>query len=208
MTKKMYAIMATVLVAVMLGVMAVLVVTGPSNDLFANCRATKIASGKASIGGPFTLVNKLGQTVTDKDVLTKPSLVYFGYTSCTDICPVDSARNAAAVDLLANRGLDAVPVFISIDPEHDTPEVVGKFAERLSDKMIGLTGSLAQVRAASKAYKTYFHKNDVGSSGGDPFDHSTFTYLILPNYGFVELFRRDVSAKKMADSVACFINAS
>ncbi len=97
-----------------------------------------------------------GETVTDADVLTGPSLIYFGYTFCPDVCPLDTARNAEAIDILEERGQMVTPVFISIDPERDTPEVVGDFAVNLHERMIGLTGSPEQVAAASKAYKTYY----------------------------------------------------
>ncbi len=201
-----YAVIAVLLVSLMLGVMAYFVYFGRPDDPFADCRNTRIAAGSSAIGGPFTLVNKLGQTVTDKDVLTKPSLIYFGYTYCPDICPADSARNAEAVDILAARGLDVTPVFISIDPERDTPEVVGTFTEYMSEKMVGLTGSPEQVKAASQAYKTYYRKNGEGEDY--LMDHSTFTYLTLPKHGFVDIFRRDMPADKMADAVACFIDKS
>lgn len=174
--------------------------TGP----LAQCQSTQIAGDGNQIGGPFELVNAQGQTVTDADVITEPTLVYFGYTFCPDVCPLDTARNAEAVDLLAERGMSVTPVFVSIDPERDTPDVVGDFAYNLHEKMIGLTGSEAQVAAASKAYRTYYKAHDKS----DEFylvDHSTFTYLMFPEHGFVEFFRRDVSAEVMADRVACFV---
>ncbi len=152
-------------------------------------------------------MDKTGATVTDKDVITKPTLVYFGYTFCPDVCPLDTARNAEAVDLLEQQGLDVTPLFISIDPARDTPQVVGEFATNLHPRMIGLTGTDEQIKAASQAYKTYYKKQD----SGDEFylmDHSTFTYLVLPEKGFVEFFKRDDSAESMATTVACYISKS
>jgi len=174
---------------------------------FAQCQATQVAGDGNGIGGPFELVNAAGETVTDADVITEPTLIYFGYTFCPDVCPLDTARNAEAIDVLAERGMSATPVFVSIDPHRDTPEVVGDFAYNLHEKMIGLTGSEEQVAAASKAYRTYYRAQDKS----DEFylvDHSTFTYLVLPQHGFVEFFRRDVSADAMADRVACFVENS
>jgi protein SCO1/2 len=176
-----------------------------SEDQFAQCRGSQVAGGAAAIGGPFELINAKGETVTDKDVITEPSLIYFGYTFCPDVCPLDTARNAETVDVLASRGQSITPVFISIDPDRDTPEVVGDFAYNLHEKMIGLTGSKEQVKAASRTYKTYFKKQD-----GDPeyylVDHSTHSYLVLPEHGFVEFFRRDETPEKMADRIGCFID--
>jgi len=144
--------------------------------------------------------------VTDKDVITRPSLIYFGYTYCPDVCPMDNARNAQASELLKKMGYDVQPVFISIDPERDTPAVVGEFADAFGAGMVGLTGSPEQVKAASRAYKTYYRKNGEGEDY--LMDHSTFTYLVLPKYGFVDFFRRDIPAKDMARTVACFIDKS
>ncbi|MBR9837654.1 MAG: SCO family protein [Rhodobacteraceae bacterium] len=179
--------------------------TRPGGDVFADCRSSAVAGGAGAIGGPFELVNAQGETVTDAEVFTEPSLVYFGYTFCPDVCPFDVSRNAEAVDLLAERGMSVTPVFISIDPERDTPEVVGDFAHNMHEKMIGLTGSPEQVQAASQAYRTYYKKQD----SEDEFylvDHSTFTYLVLPEQGFVEFFRRDVTPEQMAEKSACFID--
>lgn len=178
--------------------------SGGSDTAFGQCNATQVAGDGNQIGGPFELVNAQGETVTDADVITEPSLIYFGYTFCPDVCPLDTARNAEAVDVLAERGISVTPVFITVDPERDTPELVGDFAYNLHEKMIGLTGSLAQTDAASKTYRTYYKAHDKS----DEFylvDHSTFTYLVMPEQGFVEFFRRDVSADAMADRVACFV---
>jgi len=178
-----------------------------SSDRFADCRTGKVAGGIGQVGGPFELVNSSGETVTDKDVLTGPSLIYFGYTFCPDVCPLDNARNVDAVNILAGRGKVVTPVFISIDPKRDTPQVVGDFAENFGAGMIGLTGSPAQVSAASKAYKTYYQAQPA-EDGFYSVDHSTFTYLFLPGYGVVEFFRRGTTAEEMADRVACFIDNS
>ncbi|MEP1962677.1 SCO family protein [Tateyamaria sp.] len=180
------------------------VTQGGEDSAFAQCSATKIAGEGGQIGGPFELLNADGQTVTDADVITEPTLVYFGYTFCPDVCPLDTARNAEAVDVLAQRGMSVTPVFISVDPGRDTPEVVGDFAFNLHEKMVGLTGSPEQVDAASKAYRTYYNVHDTS----DEFylvDHSTFTYLMMPEIGFVEFFRRDVTADAMAERVGCFV---
>ena len=178
-----------------------------NGDKYVSCRSTQIAGGTDQIGGPFTLVNAKGETVTDKDVITEPSLVYFGYTFCPDVCPLDTARNAEAADVLRERGISVTPVFISIDPKRDTPEVVGDFAANLHEDMIGLTGSEEQVKAASKAYRTYY-KRRPGENDYYLVDHSTFSYLVMPDDGFVEFFRRELSPEDVADRTACFVNAS
>ncbi|KQI70109.1 protein SCO1/2 [Loktanella sp. DSM 29012] len=166
----------------------------------ASCFSTN-AEG-ADIGGPFTLVNQEGQTVTDANVITEPTLVYFGYGFCPDVCPIDNARNVAAVDLLAEQGVSVTPVFISVDPARDTPEFMADYAANMHPKMIGLTGSEAQVKAAADAYKVYYARN-----GDDPdyylVDHSAFTYLMLPDTGFATFFRRDTPPQQIAQEVSC-----
>jgi protein SCO1/2 len=202
---RLYAILAVVFVAALAG--GTWLMTrggGDGEDKFAQCRSSKIAGGAETIGGAFELVNAAGETVTDKDVFTEPSILYFGYTFCPDVCPMDVSRNAETIDVLAERGISVTPVFVSIDPERDTPEMVGDFAQNMHEKMIGLTGSVEQVKAASRAYKTYFKKQQ-GDEDYYLVDHSTFSYLVLPEVGFVEFFRRDETPEQMADKIACFV---
>ena len=201
---RLYAGVAAAAVAAFLGFSTWYVVANRADDKFAECRQGQIAGG--DIGGPFTLVNTSGQTVTDKDVLQKPSLVYFGYTFCPDVCPLDMQRNVEAVDILEERGLDVTPVFISIDPERDTPEVLADYASNMHPKLVALTGSAEQVKAAAKAYKTVYNKRETGDEYY-MMDHMTFTYLMLPGEGFVDFFRREITSDQMAESVACFVEA-
>ncbi len=189
-------------VALVGGTFAITQMRAPS---LTDCGATAVAGG--SIGGPFELIDETGQTVTDKDIITQPTLIYFGYTFCPDVCPLDVARNAAAVDILAERGINVTPVFITIDPARDTPEVVADYTDNFHPNMIGLTGSDEQIAAASKAYRTVYAKQD-----DDPeyylMQHSTFSYLTMPDAGFVEFFRQVDGPEKVADIVACFAAAT
>lgn len=199
------AIAASVLALAGLGLGLWATQTGSTPDPFAQCR-TGAVSGGGSLGGPFTLVDENGANVTDKDVFTKPSLLYFGYTFCPDVCPLDNARNAEAVELLEKRGIEVTPVFVSIDPARDTPEVLRAFTDVLHPRMIGLTGTPEQVAAASKAYRTYYKIQDP-SEEYYLIDHSTQTYLVFPETGFVDFFGRDTTPEEMADRVACFVQA-
>ena len=201
---KLYAGVAAAAVAALVGGSFLYIQMRQSGDAFAECRQGQFAGG--DIGGPFSLVNTAGQTVTEKEVLTKPSLVYFGYTFCPDVCPLDMQRNVEAVDLLDERGVDVTPVFISIDPERDTPQALADYASNMHPKLVALTGSADQVKAAAQAYKTVYKKRETG----DEYylmDHMTFTYLMLPGEGFVDFFRRDITSEQMAESVACFVEA-
>ena len=204
---RLYAGLAAAAVAGLLAGTAWVAFFRGSEDPSAECRSSAGAGGAGAIGGPFTLLDKTGATVTDKDVITKPSLVYFGYTFCPDVCPLDNARNVEVVDILAEMGHEVTPVFMSIDPGRDTPEVVGEFAEIMHPRMVGLTGSPEQVAAASRAYRTYYKAQDKKD---DYYlvDHSTFTYLVLPEIGFVEFFRREQLPEEMARQIACFLDKS
>lgn len=201
---KVYAGLAVAAVAALIGGSAWYVMQRQSGDPYASCRQSAIAGGPGAIGGPFTLVDQTGAMVSDRDVIAKPSLVYFGYTFCPDVCPLDNARNAEAVDILEEMGHEVTPVFISIDPERDTPEVMASYAEILHPRMIALTGSVEQVQAASRAYRTYYKAQDK-TDDYYLVDHSTFTYLVDPQKGFLEFFKRELTPEELAGQVACFL---
>ncbi|MBK8438764.1 MAG: SCO family protein [Rhodobacter sp.] len=174
------------------------------DDAFAQCRSGQVGGG--AVGGPFTLVDgSTGQTVTDADVISKPTLVYFGYTFCPDVCPLDMSRNAEVADILEEQGLDIRLAFITVDPARDTEEAVAGFAANIHPKAIGLTGSEEQIRTAANAYKAYYKKQEAE----DEFylvDHSAFTYLMLPGSGFLDFYKHAAPADEVAKSVACYLS--
>ena len=190
----------------LIGASVLYILQPTGDDQFAQCRAGAVGGG--AIGGPFTLTDENGKTVTDKDVIKGPTLVYFGYTFCPDVCPLDAARNAEAVDILESDGKIVTPVFISFDPERDTPEVLRDFTDAMHPRMIGLTGTPDQVKAASAAYKTFYQKQVDGDPKYYLMDHSTFSYLMMPEVGFVDFFDRDISAANMAKKLGCFVDAA
>ena len=139
----------------------------------------------ARIGGDFTLTNHLGQTVTDKDLTGKYRLVYFGYSFCPDICPVDLQKLMRGLSLFektdAARGAKVQPLFITIDPQRDTAEALQPFVARYHPRLIGLTGTAEQVAAAAKAYVVTYHK--VPGSAPDRYlmAHSQLAFLMDPD---------------------------
>ena len=199
-----YALAAAAIVVAGLGVGAFVAMS--ADDRFAECGGG-MATGGATIGGPFTLVSETGETVTDADVITRPTLVYFGYTFCPDVCPVDVAVMAQAATILEENGAPVNTAFVTVDPARDTPEVVAGFTELMHPDMIGLTGSAEQVAAAAKAYKVYFQK----AEGDDPeyylMDHSAFIYLMAPDEGFLQVYRRGEAPEAIAENVGCFVDA-
>lgn len=204
---RLYSLIAAGLLAAMLGALGFMVWQGSTGDRFAQCRGTAIAGGAGALGGPFELVDHTGRTVTDADIVTMPTILYFGFTFCPDVCPLDSARNAEAVEILEARGIRAQPVFISIDPPRDTPEVLAEFVQVFHPRMIGLTGSAEQVRGAARAFRV-FYQAQPAVDGWYLVDHSTHSYLVLPGHGFVEVLPRSLTSGQVADRVACFAQAS
>lgn len=155
----------------------------------------------ADIGGPFELTSHHGQRVTSAELIDGPTLIYFGYTFCPDVCPVDAAVMADAVDLLSERGIEVMPVFITVDPARDDPQALVRFVEAMHPRMVGLTGSEADIRAAADAYKVYYARGE-GTSGTDYLmNHSAFIYLVTPE-GLAGVFRRGFPAEEIAGEVA------
>ncbi|WP_438954912.1 SCO family protein [Cognatiyoonia sp.] len=199
MDKKIAILSGTALGALILGT-AFFVVRG--SMVAGACSASVVAGG--DIGGPFTLVSGAGETVTEADVIIGPTLLYFGYTFCPDFCPMDVERNAITTDILEENGIDLTPVFVSIDPARDTVEVVEDYTNNFHSKMIGLTGSDEQVKAAADEYRVFYSRADE-----DPeyylMNHSVFSYLVTPEDGFIDFFKSDDSPQAVADRIACHV---
>lgn len=138
----------------------------------------------ASIGGEFELVNSDGETVRWADFDGKYRIVYFGFTFCPDICPTDMSQIARGLEKLGESDPERLakiqPIFISIDPERDTPEIVGEFASAFSDDIIGLTGTPEQVQAAADTFAVYYERGETLDNGQYLMNHSNITYLFGP----------------------------
>jgi protein SCO1/2 len=138
----------------------------------------------AKIGGPFTLTDQNGRTVTDAAFAGKYRIVYFGYTFCPDVCPVDMQTIGAALRTLetkdAAKAAKVVPIFITVDPARDTPPVLKQFVGAFHPRMVGLTGSPAAIAAVAKAYGAYYQKGEPSPGGGYLMQHSRVAYLMDP----------------------------
>ena len=202
---KVYACLGVAAVAALMGGTGYYVWAKQSADQFAQCRNTVIAGGAGNIGGEFLLTDQTGTQVNAAQVIDKPSLVYFGYTFCPDVCPVDVARNIEVVDALEEQGYEVNPVFISIDPERDTPEVLAEYAEIMHPRLKALTGTPEQIRDVAKKYAVYYKaqekKDDLYLV-----DHMTFTYLIDPKAGFLDFFKREMNPEEMVEKIGCFLD--
>lgn len=192
------------MVIAMLGGLGYMVVAGRGDDVFVACRNTALSGGVERLGGPFTLTDHRGRTMTDADVFAHPSLVYFGYSFCPDVCPFDLDRNAIAVDILSEQSIDVQPVFISVDPGRDTPAMLAAFAENLHPAMLALTGTPDQLREAATGFRAVYETQAAGEDGHYLINHTTLSYLVLPRHGHVETFPRTLDADSLAERVACF----
>lgn len=136
----------------------------------------------AKVGGEFALVDKDGRTVRYSDFDGKYRIVYFGYTFCPDVCPVDLQRLVQGLNLVEKRepalAAQIQPLFITIDPARDTPQVVGQYAAAFSPRLIGLTGSEQQVDEATKAFAAYRMRGKDGGDSGYLMDHSRIAFLM------------------------------
>lgn len=148
-------------------------------------------TGKANIGGPFTLVNQDGAVVTQDDIKGKPQLIYFGFSYCPDVCPLALQQMGQALSEVDPEGEFFRPIFFSVDPERDTPESLKLYvtANGFPKNLIGLTGTPEQVEAAKKVYKIYAQKApDPDLTGGYTVDHVSLIYLMDSDGEFVDVF--------------------
>ena len=154
------------------------------------------------IGGPFTLVDQQGRTVTQDTLKGKWSLIYFGYTYCPDVCPTSLSVMTQALDALDPAvAAKVAPVFVSVDPERDTVEQLALYHQSFHPSFLMLTGTTEQVRAAAKAYRVYFRKAESDSATEYLMDHSSITYLMNPDGEYVTHFAHDATPEGMADTL-------
>ena len=150
-----------------------------------------------AIGGPFQLVDQNGKTVTEADLRGKWSLIYFGYTHCPDACPTALNDISIALSELGVKRDQVRPVFITVDPERDTPKVLKDYVTAFDAPIVGLTGTPEQVAKAAKGYRVYYAKHT--EPGGDySMDHSSVIYVMDPEGRFTATFTPDSSPEDIA----------
>lgn len=176
-----------------------------------------ISHGEADIGGVFELIDTKREIFTEQNLLGRVSLIYFGYTRCPDVCPLDMNRISMALSDL-EQDLDLagklLPVFITVDPVRDRPEVVAEFLTRYHPSIVGLTGTREQMEIAAKAYKVYYQemlaREHRGEMDMNPetkinklvlFSHSSFIYLMDKNGKYITHYDESYPASKLADEI-------
>ena len=154
-----------------------------------------------TLGGPFTLVDETGSTVTERDFADGWMLIYFGFTYCPDICPTELGTMAAALDALGAAGERVVPILITIDPQRDTPAALADYVSRFHPRMRGLTGTPEQIADVARRYRVYYAKARRADAGDYLMDHSSFIYLVGPDGRVRTLFRPDTAPEAMAAAI-------
>jgi len=155
----------------------------------------------ANIGGNFTLTNQDGATISDKDFRGRVMMVFFGFTHCPDICPTTAASFGKILESLGDKANMVAPIFITVDPQRDTPTVLKEYLGNFDKRIIGLTGSEEQTKQVAYAYKAYFAKSNT-AAGDESVDHSGFIYLMDKNGAYVQHFPYDASVKDITDAVS------
>ena len=184
--------MVAVLVAVALAGFAAFILTNPSERPRA-----------ALIGGSFALQDGAGKTVSDQTLRGRPFLVYFGYTHCPDVCPTELARIS---DILGKMGDKPIPaLFITVDPQRDTPKVMQDYISSFNPAMVGLSGSPQAVEATEKTFRVYAHKGQPQPDGDYSMDHSSIVYLMDKNGAFVEAFNVERSPEDAAKDLEKYL---
>jgi protein SCO1/2 len=156
-------------------------------------------SGTALIGGPFTMINQKGETVTEKTYAGQYTLYFFGFTNCGDVCPTELQVMTAALNQMGPDAEKITPVFVSIDPERDTPEVMAGYVSNFHPRLQGLTGTSEQVAAFTKAFHIYYQKVPDPQDPKDyEMDHSSILYFMGPDGKFLKHFTYSTDAIALA----------
>jgi protein SCO1/2 len=190
-----------VLAGLMLGAAAALAIFPEARQRLLPAATT--SAGRALVGGPFQLTDHTGRRVTDRDFRGRYTLVFFGFTHCPDVCPSALQVVAAALDTLGPRGQAITPVFVSVDPERDSPSQLATYLKSFHPRLVGLTGTAAEIEAVTKAYRVYVKKvSDPKSSAGVSFDHSAIIYLMGPDGAYLAHFTHATPAAAMAERLS------
>jgi protein SCO1/2 len=158
------------------------------------------------VGGPFTLVDQDGKTVTDKDYDGKYKLIYFGFASCPDLCPTTLKKFDAVIKALGADAGQIVPIFITTDPERDTPEKMKDYVAMFNPAIVGLTGSKEQLKQVQDEYKVYAVREDTPDHKSYVMNHSSFTYFMGPDGKLLLVFRNEDTPEMMADNIRAIMS--
>jgi len=153
------------------------------------------------VGGPFELIDNNGRTRTEREFHGRLMLVYFGFTYCPDVCPTDLQAIGLAMDKLGADSANVQPLFVTVDPERDTPAHLAEYVKLFHPRLIGLTGSAEAIRKAADAYKVYYARVDLNRDAAYTVDHTAFIYLMDRDGNYLGFFPPGTSADRMAEII-------
>jgi cytochrome oxidase Cu insertion factor (SCO1/SenC/PrrC family) len=157
-----------------------------------------VTSGVIQVGGPFQLTDQDGKPRASADFRGRYQLIYFGYSFCPDVCPTTLGVMSAALDKMGVDAKRIVPIFITIDPERDSPAVLKKYMAAFGPEFVGLTGSPANIAGVEKAYRVYAKKQPLDGKSGYGMDHSSVIYLMGPDGRLVSFYDELISPDALA----------
>lgn len=160
----------------------------------------------SDFGGPFTLQNHLGENITHKDYEGQYRLIYFGFTYCPAICPTELQRMATILKELGTQGDVITPLFITVDPERDSVSVMKNYVEMFHPRLIGLTGTPAQIDEAKKSYKIYAAKVQDETMSDYTMDHSSFIYFMDKDNNLLRIFKSSDSIEDMTQIIKHYLS--
>ncbi len=159
------------------------------------------STGKALIGGPFALVDHSGAARTEKDLLGRFAVVNFGFANCPDVCPTTLQTISDALELMEPAAQRIRPVFVSVDPDRDTPDRLKTYREAFDERILMLTGSEAAVARAAKAYKVGYSRMKPAADGSYMVNHTALIYLMGPDGAYITHFPFRIAPDKLAASL-------
>jgi protein SCO1 len=158
------------------------------------------------ITSDFELVDQTGRTVRDEDLGGKWQLVFFGFTSCPDICPTTLANVSAALEELGPAVQELQPLLITVDPERDTPAVLKEYLTSFDPRILGLTGTPERVQQALRSFRVYASARPLEEEGGYTVDHSTFIYLMDPQGAYARHFSAQTSVEELVEQIRAAVD--
>ncbi len=186
-------------ICIALGTLAIFALYVPG--LRPQARPQTVTHGEARIGGAFVLTDAHGKRVTDDILKGHLSLMYFGFTHCPDVCPLALHTMTEALQILGPAGETVLPVFVTVDPERDTPATMGDYVSNFHPRFVALTGSADEIKTMTTNYRVYFAKTAGGNPAEYTMAHSDFIFLIGPDGHYVTHFRAEDTSLDIANRI-------
>ena len=160
-----------------------------------------LLSGRVPVGGPFKLTDQTGRRRTDADFRGKLVVIYFGYTHCPDVCPTELQAISLALDELGVAADPVQPLFITVDPERDTPSVLADYVSSFHARLVALTGPAPAIQKVALAYRVFFAKSAVARPDGYAIDHTGFIYLVGKDGRYIDFLPPGLAPERIVEAL-------